>query len=123
MEKKIKSFFEGAGKEATEQLGSGASILITIGETSYPLKITEEREVKVKKDEKEKSDIEIRGEEKIMNDLLSSSTMDEFSDKMISYIRDGQEPEVKILMNRTGKNSAKFQRVYLYFLRKMVLLK
>jgi len=46
------------------------------------LKITKEREVKVEKDEKEGSDIEIRGEEKIINDLLSSSSIQELAEKL-----------------------------------------
>lgn len=123
MEEKIKNFFEGAGKEATEHLGSGACICIKVGRTAYTFKITEEREVKVEKDEKEPSDIEIRGQEKTMSDLFSSSGWDEYYHKMISNIKDGQEPEVKILMERTAGNSAKFHRLYLYFLRRMVLLK
>ena len=123
MEENIKNFFEGPGREATEHLGSGANILLTIGKTSYTLKITEEREVKVEKDQKEGGDIEIRGEGKIINDLLSSSSMHEFSDKMKSYIVDGKEPQVKILMERTGENSKKFLQGYYFFLRKIGLLR
>jgi len=123
MEEKIKQFFQGAGIEATEQLGSDAKILITVGETPYSLKITKEREVNVEKDVNAIGDVEIRGRENIMSDLLSSSSMDEFSEKMISYIVDGREPEVKILMKRTLENSGKFQRDYYYFLRKMLLLR
>ena len=123
MEQKIKSFFEGAGKEATERLGIGANILITAGETSCTLQITEERAVKVETDGKENSDMEIKGEPGQMNNLFSSSSMEEFSKKMISYVKDGKQPEVKILLNRTGENSAKFQQLYMSFLNKMVLLK
>jgi hypothetical protein len=122
MEEKIKNFFEGAGKRATEHLGSGANILITIGKTSYALKITEEREIKVEKDGKERRDIEISGEEEIMNDLFSSSSNDEFSRKARSYIRNGKEPKGKILMERTLENARKFQLVYYQFLRKMFLV-
>ena len=122
MEQKIKSFFEGAGKEATERLGSGANIRLVIGETSYALKITEDRIVQVEKDGKD-SDMEIRGEQELMDDLFSSATMEEFSEKMISLVKDGKQPEVKILLDRTGENSAKFQQLYMLFLNKMVLLK
>ena len=123
LEQKIKKFFEEAGKEATERLGIGANILLTAGETSYNLKITEERAVRVEPAGKEHSDMEIKGEQKQMNDLFSSATMDEYSKKMISYVKDGKQPEVKILLNRTGENSAKFQQLYMLFLNKMVLLK
>jgi len=123
MEEKIKNFFEGPGKEATEHLGAGGNVIITIGKASYILEITEEREIKVGRDGKKGGDIEISGEEGIVKDLFSSSSFDEFSKKMISYIGSGQEPEVKILMDRTDENSAKFQRVYAYFLRKLFLYK
>ena len=123
MEDRIRNFFEGPGKKATEHLGSGANILIMIDETSYTLKITEDRKVEVEKDEKQECDIKITAEEKTMNDLFSSSNMDEFSEKMRSYIRDGKQPEVTILMTRTVEKLRKFHRVYYYFLRKMVLLK
>src|SRR4030042_322365 len=119
MEEKIKNFFEGAGKRAMEHLGSGANILITIGKTSYTLKITEGREVKVEKDGKQNSDIEIRGQEKVMNDLFSSSSMDEFSKKMSSYILDRKGPKVKILMERTIENTKKFLLTYQHFLQKI----
>ena len=123
MEEKIKDFFECRGKWATEHLGSGANILMTIGETSYKLKITDEREVKVEKDGKEGSDIEIRGEENVMNDLLSSSDLHEFTEKMKSYIGDRKAPQGKILMERTVENSKKFLRMYYHFFRKTGILK
>ena len=122
MEQKITSFFEGAGKDATERLGIGANILITAGNASCTLKMTEERAVKVETDGKD-GDMEIRGEQKQMDDLFSSSSMDEYSKKIISYVKDGKQPEVKILLKRTGENSAKFQQLYMSFLNKMVLLK
>ena len=123
MEEKIKDFFERGGKWATEHLGSGASILITIGETSYTLKITGEREVKVEKDGKKGGDIEIRGEENVMNDLFSSSDLLDFTEKMQSYIGDRKAPQGKILMERTVENSKKFLRMYYHFFRKMGILK
>ena len=123
MEEKIKDFFEGPGKEATKHLGAGASIIITTGQTSYVLRITDRREVVVEKDGKGSGEIEIKGNDKIMNDLLSSSSLLEFTGKMKSYIVDRKGPEVKILMERTTDNSRKFLRIYFHFLRKVCLLK
>ena len=79
--------------------------------------------ITVEADGKEPCDIEISGEQQIMEDLLSSSTRSEFSKKITSYIQNGQKPTVKILMDRTSRNSAKFARVYLYFLRRLILLR
>ena len=123
MEEKIKDFFEHGGKWATEHLGSGVCILITIGETSYTLKITDEREVKAEKDGKKGGDVEIRGEENVMNDLFSSSDLHDFTEKMKSYIGDRKAPQGKILMERTVENSKKFLRMYYHFFRKMGILK
>ena len=121
MEEKIKKFFQGAGKEAAEHLGAGARVLITTGvNASNTLIITEEREIQVGKGS---GDIEIRGNEKMMDDLFSSSNMDEFSEKMISYIKDRKGPEVKILLDRTMEDTEKFERDYYYFLRKMILIR
>ena len=123
MEEKIKEFFEHGGKWATEQLGSGANVLITIGETSYTLKLTDEREVEVEKDGMKGSDIEIRGEENVMNDLFSSSDLHDFTEKMTSYIGDRKAPQGKILMERTIENTKKFLRMYYHFFRKLGVLK
>lgn len=122
MEEKIRSFFEEAGKQALEHLDSKASILMAIGGTSYALKFTEERELEIEKGGKESSDIEISGEEEIMNDLFSSSTWNEFNGKMNRYIVDEKAPRVKILMEREKENLGKFLHGYYYFLRKMRLL-
>jgi hypothetical protein len=123
MEEKIKGFFEGPGREAIEHLGSGGNILMTIAGSSYTVKITEEREVKVEKDGKEDSDIKISGEEKVMADLFSSASRDEYIKKMRSYIMEDKGPEVKILMPRTAENVRKFMSLYPQFLRRMFLLR
>ena len=123
MEETIKDFFERRGKWATEHLGSGANVLITIGETSYTLKITEEREVSVEKDGSKGGDIEIKGEEDVMNDLFSSSDLHEFTEKMNSYIGDRKAPQGKIHMERTVENTKKFLRTYFHFFRKIGILK
>lgn len=122
MEGKIKTFLQGAGKEITDYLGSGGDVLITLGDSSYRLKMNEERELQVEKGEKGNSDIEITTEEEIMNDLLSSSSMEEYREKMSSYTYNNRKPTVKIHMERTDKNAARFIRTYLYFLRRMWLL-
>jgi hypothetical protein len=120
MEQKIKAFFEGVGKDVTEYLGSGASILMKVGGSSYVMKMTKERTIQVGRDGQ--SDIEITAEENVMNDLLSSPTMKDFREKMVSYWNNGAKPAVKILMERTEKNTVKFTRFYIYFLRRMGLL-
>ena len=122
MEEKIKAFFEGVGKEITDYLGPGGAVLISLGDSSYTLKIDEERELQVKKNGKGKSDIEIITEEKIMNDLLSSSSMEKYREKMASYTFNNKKPAVKIHMERTEKSAARFIRTYVYFLRRMWLL-
>ena len=123
MEEKIKGLFEGPLSGATEHLGSGANVLITIGEISYALKITDEREVQVEKGGNGDSDLEIKGEEKIMNDLLDSSSLHDFGEKMKLYIKDRKSPKVMILMERTVENSKRFLRIYYHFVRKLYLLK
>jgi hypothetical protein len=120
VEEKIKKFFQGPGKEAVEYLGSGAHVLITTENGSYTLIVTEERDVKIGK---ESGDIEIKGNERMMDNLFSSSSLDDFSKKMISYIKERKGPEVKIHMDRTLENTRKFDRDYYYFLRKMVLIR
>lgn len=122
MEEKIKAFFEGVGKEITDYLGPGGDVLITLGDSSYTLKIDEERELQVSKNGKGKSDIEIITEENIMNDLLSSSSMEKYREKMASYTYNNKKPAVKIHMERTEKSAARFIRTYVYFLRRMWLL-
>jgi hypothetical protein len=122
MEGRIKAFFQGVGKGITEYLGSGADILITLGKSSYTLKLTKERACEVEKGAGSNSDIEIIAEESVMNDLLSSSSLKDFREKMASYTVNDQRPSVKIHMERTDKNAAKFIRLYLYFLRRMYLL-
>ena len=122
MEEKIKAFLEGAGKEITDYLGVGGDVLITLGDSSYRLKMDEEREIQVEKGEKGNSDVEIITDESIMNDLLSSSSMEEYREKMSSYTFNNKKPAVKIHMERTDKNAAKFIRTYTYFLRRMWLL-
>ncbi len=122
MEEKIKAFLEGTGKEITEYLGPGGDILITLGDSSYRVKMDEDRELQVEKGEKGNSDIEITTEEEIMNDLLSSSSMQEYRQKMASYTFNNKKPAVKIHMERTDKNAARFIRTYVYFLRRMWLL-
>lgn len=122
MEEKIKAFFEGVGKEITDYLGPGGAVLITLGDSSYTLKIDEERELQVSKNGKGKSDIEIITEENIMNDLLSSSSMEKYREKMASYTYNNKKPAVKIHMERTEKSAARFIRTYVYFLRRMWLL-
>ena len=122
MEQKIKAFFEGVGKQIADYLGAGSDVLITLGESSYTLKMDEERMLEVKKAGRGNSDIEIITEERIMNDLLSSSTMEEYREKMASYVLNNEKPAVRIHMERTNKNAARFIRTYLYFLRRMWLL-
>ena len=122
MEEKIKTFFEGTGKEITEYLGVGGNVLITLGETSYRLKMDEERDLQVEKGAKGSGDVEIITEESIMNDLLSSSSMEDYRERMSSYTFNNQKPAVKIHMERTDKNAARFIRTYTYFLRRMWLL-
>ena len=122
MEERIKAFFEGVGKEITDYLGPGGAVLITLGDSSYTLKIDEERELAVEKDGKGNSDIEIITEENIMNDLLSSSSMEKYREKMASYTYNNKKPAVKIHMERTEKSAARFIRTYVYFLRRMWLL-
>ena len=123
MEETIKDFFEHRGKWATEHLGSGANVLITIGDTSYTLKIMEDREVTVEKDGNKGGDIEIKGEEDVMNDLFSSSDLHEFIEKMNSYVGDRKAPQGKIHMERTVENTKKFLRTYFHFFRKIGILK
>jgi len=122
MKNKIKNFFTGPGAKIINHLGSGATILIIVGQNRYTLKVNEERELKVEEDGAQ-ADVEIRGEEAVMSDLLSSSSIDEFSKKARAYIMEGKEPKGKILMERTLENSRKFQALYYYFLRGMFLIK
>jgi hypothetical protein len=122
MEEKITAFLEGPGKEITDYLGPGGDVLITLGDSSYRVKMDKDRELQVEKGEKGNSDIEITTEEEIMNDLLSSSSMEEYRQKMASYTFNNKKPAVKIHMERTDKNAARFIRTYVYFLRRMWLL-
>lgn len=122
MEEKIKAFLEGTGKEITDYLGAGGDVLITIGNSSYTVTIDEDRELEVEKGGKGKSDIEIITEEEIMKDLLSASNMVEYREKMASYTYNDRKPSVKIHMERTDEEAARFVRTYLYFLRRMWLL-
>jgi hypothetical protein len=122
MEEKIKAFLEGPGKEITDYLGPGGDVRITLGDSSYRVKMDEDRELQVEKGEEGNSDIEIKTEEEIMNDLLSSSSMEEYRQKMASYTFNDKKPAVKIHMERTDKNAARFIRTYVYFLRRMWLL-
>jgi len=122
MEQKIREFFGGVGKQITEYLGAGGDVLITLGKSSYTLKMDEERVLEVKKGGEGNSDIEIITEERIMNDLLSSSSMEEYREKIASYVLNNEKPAVKIHMERTDQNAARFIRTYLYFLRRMWLL-
>ena len=110
------------GKQITEYLGAGGNVLITLGDSSYTLKMDTERALEVKKAERGNGDIEIITEERIMNDLLSSSSMEEYREKMASYVLNNEKPAVKIHMERTDKNAARFIRTYVYFLRRMWLL-
>jgi len=41
---------------------------------------------------------------------------------MASYVLNNEKPAVKIHMERTDQNAARFIRTYLYFLRRMWLL-
>ena len=122
MEEKITAFLEGPGKEITDYLGPGGDVLITLGDSSYRVKMDKDRELQVEKGEKGNSDIEITTEEEIMNDLLSSFSMEEYRQKMASYTFNNKKPAVKIHMERTDKNAARFIRTYVYFLRRMWLL-
>jgi len=122
MEEKITAFLEGPGKEITDYLGPGGDVLITLGDSSYRVKMDKDRELQVEKGEKGNSDIEITTEAEIMNDLLSSSSMEEYRQKMASYTFNNKKPAVKIHMERTDKNAARFIRTYVYFLRRMWLL-
>ena len=122
MKEKMKAFFDGTGKEIAEHLGSGASILITLGKASYTMKVTEERAIEIGNNGKGSAEIEIITQESVMNDLLSSSSVTEYREKMLSYIVKDQGPAVKILMERTEKNATKFIRFYADFLRRMHFL-
>jgi len=122
MEEKIKAFLEGVGKEILDYLGADGTVLITLGDSSYAVTIDEDRELEVEKSEKGNGDIEIITDEEIMHDLLSSSSMKEYREKMASYTYNDRKPSVKINMERTEKEAAKFIRTYLYFLRRMWLL-
>lgn len=124
MEEKIKVFFEETGKNATDYLIYGAAICITLNESSYTVKVSKEGEaVEVEKDGKDKCEIEIITEQKIMSDLLSSSSLKEFQEKMISYTVIDQRPRVKILMERTEKNAQRFFRGYINWLRRTCLFR
>jgi hypothetical protein len=124
MEEKIKAFFEETGKEATDYLIYGAAILITLGESSYTVKVSKEgAAVEVEKDGKGNCEIEIITEEKIMTDLLSSSSLNEFREKMVSYTVNDQRPTVKILLERTEKNAQRFFRGYINWLRRTCLFR
>lgn len=122
MKERIKAFFQGAGRGITEYLGPGADILITLGNASYTLRLTKERTVEVEKGGEGSSDIEIITEEEVLSDLLSSSSPKDYREKMAGYVVNDRRPAVKILLQRTDKNTAKFIRLYLYFLRRMYLL-
>lgn len=122
MEDKIRTFLEGTGKEITDYLGPGGHVLLTLGNSSYTLKMDEERELQVEEGGKGDSDVEIITEEKILDDLLSSTSMQEYREKMSFYTFNNKKPAVKIHMERTEKSAARFIRTYVYFLRRMWLL-
>ncbi len=122
MRERIKAFFEGVGSGITEYLGPGADILINVGNESYTLRLTKDRAVEVEEGAQGTSDIRIVTEEDVLSNLLSSSSLKDYRGKMAAYVLDHRSPLVKILMDRTDNNAAKFVRLYLYFLRRMYLL-
>jgi hypothetical protein len=122
MQDRIKAFFEGVGSGITEYLGPGADILINAGNASYTLRLTKDRAVEVEKGAKGSSDIEIITQEDVLSNLLSSPSLKDYRGKMAAYVLDDRRPQVKILMDRSDKNAARFVRLYVYFLRRMYLL-
>lgn len=121
MEDKIETFFKGPAKEATEILGPNANILFTFGSNSYSLIKTEDEEIKVGKKENDTGDLEIIGEESVMEDLISSSSLKEFIEKHRLYMKDRREPKIKIHMERTHESNKKYLRVYTHYLWKLGL--
>ena len=70
MEEKFKTFFKGVGQEVTDYLGEGGNVRFRIGDSTYTLKMDEDRDLEIDKDLKEDCDIEITTEEDIINFCL-----------------------------------------------------
>lgn len=122
MEDKFREFFEGVGREVTDYLGAGGNVRFRIGDSTYTLKMDEDRDLEIEKDLKEDCDIEIATEEDIINDIFAATSMADFRKRMAAYTYADRKPRVKILMERTDKEAARFTRTYIYFLRRLWLL-
>jgi hypothetical protein len=122
MEERFKTFFKGVGQEVTDYLGEGGNVRFRIGDSTYTLKIDEDRDLEIEKDLKEDCDIEITTEEDIINDIFAATSMAEYRERMAAYTYADRKPRVKILMERKDKEAARFIRTYIYFLRRLWLL-
>lgn len=122
MEEKIKNFFEETAKEATDYLCYGADILLSLGKSSYVVKVSDEGAVEVARDDNGTGDLEIMTDEEILDDLYSSASLAEYREKMVALTIDFQRPTIKIHMERTEKNGRKFFRRYANWLRRVYIL-
>lgn len=111
MKNKIESFFNEYGKEATLLFNVGGKFIVTAGEKSYTVTVTDEGKVNVEEGEKD-GDFEIIGEPSVMEDIFSSKSVEEFVNKIRFYLVQGKKPKLKILMERSIENTKKFLRDY-----------
>lgn len=122
MKDRLELFFEKTARKITEYLDVGCKILITAGEKHYTLEVLERGKVKVHEGKKD-ADLEIIGDENVINDLFSSVTIEEFIDKMCKYVVQGKKPMLKILMDRDVENTKKFIRTYYIPLLKLYIIR
>jgi hypothetical protein len=107
----IESFFKEPGRVLLDYMKPGCKIVFTADDRHYTLEVIESGGVKVEEGKKD-GDIEIIGEADVLRDLFTSKSLEEFSDKMCSYISLGKKPKLRILMERNIENVKKFMRNY-----------
>lgn len=119
---KVEKFFNESGKEATVYLNVGCKFTLTVGGKHYAVEVVDEGKVKVEEGKKE-GDLEIVGEASVMEDLFSSTSLEEFVKKIGSYVVQGKKPTLKILMDRSIDNTRKFLRDYYVTLSRLYIIR
>ncbi|MEM3550678.1 MAG: hypothetical protein QW222_05580 [Candidatus Bathyarchaeia archaeon] len=122
MKDKIESFFERTAGKVVEYLDVGSKIIVSAGEKHYTLEVSEKGKIKVHEGRAD-GDLEIIGEESVINDLFSSTTMEEYIDKMCNYVVQGRKPKLKIHMERNAESIKRFMRTYYMPLLKMYIIR
>ncbi|MEM3550362.1 MAG: hypothetical protein QW222_03705 [Candidatus Bathyarchaeia archaeon] len=118
----IEKFFNEAGKEATAYLNVGCKFVATAGDRHYQIEVVDEGKVKVEEGKME-GDLEIAGEASVMEELFSSASVEEFAEKVNSYLVQGKKPTLKIFMERSIDNTKKFLRDYYITLAKLHIIR